>query len=90
MKKYGPIIYDPRSEEAERLVGKKVMFSDCYVRLCDCNDKDINIYVYPGVLNSIRLNAYLPFCQKIDEKFTPEERFQTFCFIREVIEEEKT
>ena len=74
--RYGKIICDPTSEEAKALLGKKVLASDCYVGLQKVDSK----LCKEGILERIAEDNDCPFRFGID-------LFQTYTFIREVIEE---
>ena len=86
--KYGPIICDPKSDEAMDLIGKKVIGCNSYYALDKFDGNFTNsgfpnkpgFIIRSGVLTNTFIDKYCPFI--LDEKTA------TSCtFIREVIEE---
>lgn len=74
--KYGPVICDPNSEEAKRLIGKKVITNDCYSYISDPN----NVFDHK-VLKKIDARYSSPFFAEYNNANWGS------TFIREVIEE---
>lgn len=81
--KYGPIICDPTSEEAKRLIGKKVVASDYYTRISEISELMDWDPLAPieGQLIEVSGTTIIPFRVKGSVSEC------AYTFIREVIEE---